>query len=120
MSLIPFTFNVSRDTVTDDVHGGETTVAANAYTGLSGTFNFYVKDSTFRYESQGGGETGPGVQSRNIGVVIMDPKPDNVTFLINDRVVVTSSGSGVPAALAVTGIRVYEVSLQLDVEVFLP
>lgn len=119
MSLIPFTFRVERDTVTDDVYGGETVVAANVYTGLTGTFNFYRKDSTRRFESGGGtGERGPGVQTQDIGVVIMDPKPTNTTILINDRIVASSSGSGVPGNLAVIGVREYEVTLQLDAEVF--
>lgn len=111
------TVDVVRDVFVKDAYGGETATPGAVYSGLTATFNYYKKDSLSRFEGQGSGATiGPGVLTRTIGVVIFDPKPDNVTIRDNDRIVPNPAVAGVPAALGVIGVRAYEFSLQLDVE----
>lgn len=116
MSLVPFTGNIVRDTVTDDAYGGETSSARTVYSAVAMTFNFYRKDSTHRFESSGGaGQRSPGVRTRIIGVVILDPW-DGQVIRVNDRVVPGATLTSLPSAFNVIGVRPYEDELQLDVE----
>jgi hypothetical protein len=118
MSLIPFTCDIQRDTVTVNAVGGEAVVSATIYTGLSATYNYYPtrggRAERERMESMNNRD-GPGLQTRTQAVVIFDPKP-SVDMRFNDRVVPNPAVHGIPASVLVIGIRNYEVTLQLDVE----
>ena len=118
MSLVPILVDVSRDTFAADIYGGEVGTPGAIYSGLSATFNYIPRRTREeRFERAGDGRSGgPGVQTRTTGIVIFDPKPSGVTILVNDRIVANPAVAGVPSSLQVTGVRIYEVTLQLDVE----
>lgn len=120
MSLIPFTCDIERDVTAIDDYGGETAVSGIVYSGLSVTFNYFTGGGRQRGEKQRFEATsqirGPGLETRTLGVVIFDPKPDGVVILVDDRIVPNPAVTGIPASLEVLEIRTYEYTLQLDVE----
>ena len=116
MSLVPFTADIKRDTMTATAGGGETAVSSTVYSGLNVTANFPDKNSVSRRESARGQNQGPGPLTRSDRVIVLDPWDGTVVIRVNDRVVPNPAKAELPTAWKVVGVRPYEGELQLDCE----
>lgn len=110
----PITFSVLRYPQTDDAYGGETSAAETIYSGLSGILSYVSARATTQYqEGQFRGASGPGLATRVRTVLIMEPKPSNVTLYTDDLIL---PGDG--RQWKVVGVRdQYERTLQVDLEI---
>lgn len=112
MSLVPVTISIERDTEADDAYGGVTLTPVTVYADLAAWMNYTSRTPNLRSESGQKGAVGPGVVTRMLGLCKFEPVPPGVTIQTNDRVV-TSDGA---RWLVITPPRVYEYTLQLDLE----
>lgn len=111
MSLVPVTVDIERDIEIDDAYGGVTVVPQTLYVGLIAWVNFANRRPNERSEStQQHGAAGPGVVTRTRAFAKFEPRP-NIDTKVNDRLVVHGGDSWL-----VVGIRPYEYTLQLDLD----
>lgn len=117
MSLVPVTVDIYRKPGTEDPYGGETGTATAVYTNLQAWVNYPQKQAVDRSESvtTQGAMAGPGVETRTKGVCKFEPIPLNVTIRVNDEVRVHSGDNWL-----VVGVRTYEYTLQLNMDLILP
>ncbi len=117
MSLIQFTADVQRDTMTADSYGGETAVSSTIYSGLTVTANYRTPvRAVNRFESAPGNTIGPGPLTDSRRIIFLDPWDGTQVIRVNDRFVPNPAKAELPTHFNVIGVRPYEGEAQYDVE----